>query len=134
MADLSPAHMQARTVLRQLQKHLGPLFPPLPPSSNSRPALFLPSLPTFNTNERALVGAWKNYLKWEESNPLEIEEKDKPTLVTRIQSVYRKAVVRMRFYSEIWYAQMFSADASTDLFAGIWHMCGQAALANKTRP
>ena len=102
MADLSPAHMQARTVLRQLQKHLGPLLPPPPPSLTARPTIFLPSLPTFNQPERALVGAWKNYLKWEESNPLEIEEKDKATLVTRIQGVYRKALVRMRFYSEIW--------------------------------
>jgi len=101
MADLSPSHMQARTVLRQLQKHLGPLFPPLPQSS-SRPALFLPALPTFNPPERALVGAWKTYLRWEESNPLEIEEKDKATLTSRIQGVYRKAVVRMRFYGEIW--------------------------------
>ncbi|KAG5219406.1 mRNA 3'-end-processing protein [Salix suchowensis] len=92
MADLSPSHMQARTVLRQLQKHLGPLFPPLAPSSR----------------HRALVGAWKAYLKWEESNPLEIEEKDKASLITRIQSVYRKAVIRMRYYSKY----------------GSWHIVG----------
>jgi len=48
------------------------------------------------------VGAWKNYLKWEESNPLELEEKDRLTLIQRVQSVYRKAVIRMRFYGEIW--------------------------------
>lgn len=48
------------------------------------------------------MGAWRNYLKWEESNPLELEEKDKAILITRIQGVYRKAVIRMRFYSEIW--------------------------------
>jgi cleavage stimulation factor subunit 3 len=94
--------MQARSVLRQLQRHIGPLFPPAPLSSTSRPALYLPSLPTFNAAERALVGAWKNYLKWEESNPLELEEKDRPTLIQRVQSVYRKAVIRMRFYGEIW--------------------------------
>jgi cleavage stimulation factor subunit 3 len=101
MADLSPSYMQARTVLRQLQRHVGPLFPP-PPSSPLRPAIYLPSLPKFNASERALVGAWKNYLKWEESNPLELEEKDKPTLIQRIQGVYRKAVINMRFYGEIW--------------------------------
>jgi cleavage stimulation factor subunit 3 len=103
MADLSPAHMQARTVLRQLQKHLGPLFPPAPSTSSSRPYLYLPSLPKFDAADRALVGAWKTYLKWEEGNPLEIEEKDKATLVSRIQGVYRKALVRMRFYAEIWW-------------------------------
>ena len=102
MADLTPSYMQARTVLRQLQRHIGPLFPPVPQSSTSRPTLYLPALRTFNAAERALVGAWKNYLKWEESNPLELEEKDRTTLIQRIQGVYRKAVIRMRFYSEIW--------------------------------
>ncbi|KIO06747.1 hypothetical protein M404DRAFT_998863 [Pisolithus tinctorius Marx 270] len=103
MSDLSPSHMQARTVLRQLQRHLGPLFPPPPPSSSTRPSIYLPPAPTFNAAERALVGAWKTYLKWEENNPLEFEDKDKATLVSRVQLVYRKAVIRMRFYSEIWY-------------------------------
>lgn len=92
--------MQARTVLRQLETHLRTLFPPQP----ARPAIYLPRLPTFNPAERALVGAWKAYLKWEESNPLEIEEKDRATFLTRVQSVYRKAVVRMRYFAEIWYA------------------------------
>ena len=97
MADLSPAHMQARTVLRQLTNHLSALYPP---SSND---IFLPPLPRFDASERTLVGKWKAYLKWEESNPLEIEEKEKATLITRIQGVYRKAVIRMRYYSEIWF-------------------------------
>ncbi|KIJ12905.1 hypothetical protein PAXINDRAFT_117668 [Paxillus involutus ATCC 200175] len=103
MSDLSPSYMQARTVLRQLQRHLGPLFPPPPPSSSSRPPIYLPPAPTFNAAERALVGSWKTYLKWEESNPLEFEEKDKATMISRIQGVYRKAIIRMRYYSEIWY-------------------------------
>ncbi|KZP19108.1 Suf-domain-containing protein [Athelia psychrophila] len=104
MADLSPSYMQARTVLRQLQRHLGPLFPPPPPpSASGRQSLYLPSLPTFNSAERALVGAWKTYLKWEEGNPLELDENDKAILTQRIQSIYRKAVCRMRYYGEIWY-------------------------------
>ena len=36
-------------------------------------------------------------------NPLEIEEKDRTTLIARIQAVYRKAVIRMRYYPEIWF-------------------------------
>ena len=79
MADLSPAHMQARTVLRQLTNHLSALYPP---SSND---IFLPPLPRFDASERTLVGKWKAHLKWEESNPLEIEEKEKATSITRIQ-------------------------------------------------
>ena len=42
-------------------------------------------------------------MKWEESNPLEVDEKDKVQLHLRIRAVYRKAVVRMRFFAEIWY-------------------------------
>ncbi|KAH9065163.1 hypothetical protein EDB83DRAFT_2382211 [Lactarius deliciosus] len=103
LSDLSPSYMQARAVLRQLQRHLGPLFPPPPPSTPSRPYLYLPPKPTFNAAERALVGAWKSYLRWEESNPLEIDEQDRNTFVTRVQGVYRKAVIRMRFFGEIWY-------------------------------
>ena len=99
MSDLSPAHMQARAVLRQLTSHLNPLYPP----SSSSSDLYLPTRPRFDAADRSLVGKWKAYLKWEESNPLEIEEKEKATLVTRIQGVYRKAVIRMRFYAEIWF-------------------------------
>ncbi|KAI0771691.1 hypothetical protein BD413DRAFT_475587 [Trametes elegans] len=103
ISDLQEAHMQARTVLNQLQEHLTVLFPPPPPPRNNRPAIWLPRPPTFNQNDKALVQRWRLYLKWEESNPLEIEEKDRATLLQRVQSVYRKAVVRMRYYSEIWY-------------------------------
>ncbi|KAF9460965.1 hypothetical protein BDZ94DRAFT_1238063 [Collybia nuda] len=89
MADLSPAHMQARTTLRQLTNHLSTLYPPTPPvPPGGRPDIYLPSLPTFNASERTLIGKWKAYLKWEESNPLEIEEKDKAVLISRIQEIW----------------------------------------------
>ncbi|KAL5508671.1 RNA14 [Sanghuangporus vaninii] len=102
LQDLTPAHMQARTKLRELRKHLGILLPPHPaPSSGQRPPLNLPHKPTYNQKDRSLAGAWKQYLKWEESNPLEIEERN--TFITRVQAVYRRAVVRMRFFSEIWF-------------------------------
>lgn len=97
MADLSPAHMQARTVLRQLANHLSTLFPP-----SLRDEIFLPSIPKFDAAERASVGKWKIYLKWEEGNPLEIEERERATFINRVMGVYRKAVVRMRYYTEIW--------------------------------
>lgn len=103
MADLSPAHMQARTVYRQLTNHLSSLYTVQPHQD-----IYLPSLPKFDAVERQLVGKWKTYLKWEEGNPLEIEEKDKATLLARIMGVYRKATIRMRYYTEIWYAFVFS--------------------------
>ncbi|EJD00731.1 Suf-domain-containing protein [Fomitiporia mediterranea MF3/22] len=102
LQDLTPAYMTARTKLRELRKHLGILFAPPPGTgSGTRSPLNLPHKPTYNSTERQFVGAWKQYLKWEESNPFEIEERS--TLITRVQGVYRKAVVRMRFFSEIWF-------------------------------
>ncbi|CAL1708882.1 unnamed protein product [Somion occarium] len=115
ISDLQAAHMQARTVLNQLQEHLIVLFPPPPPSKSGRPTIWLPRAPTFNANDKALVGRWRMYLKWEESNPLEIEEKDKSQLHSRIQSVYRKAIVRMRYFSEVWYmAYVWTMGLSND--------------------
>jgi cleavage stimulation factor subunit 3 len=131
MADLSPAHMQARTVLHQLVNHVGAIYPP------NTPEIFLPSLPRFDASERALVGKWKAYLKWEEGNPLEIEEKDRATLITRIKGVYRKAVIRMRYYTEIWYriyCRLPLVLLTVHLSSGSWLTPGRTALEGTTRP
>lgn len=140
MADLSPGHMQARTTLRQLLNHVTGLYPPsfnnsyppLPDRSNTD--IFLPQVPTFDLVERTLVGKWKTYLKWEESNPLEIEDKDRAVFINRVQAVYRKAVIRMRWYSEIWFVTLlrrkFCVYSSS---IGSWHIHGQVALADMTR-
>ena len=49
-------------------------------------------------------------MKWEESNPLEIEDKDKAMMIARLQNVYKKAVIRMRYYTEIWYVESFRSE------------------------
>jgi cleavage stimulation factor subunit 3 len=102
MSDLMPAYMQARQVYRNLRTLTPPLYPPVT-TSTVIPGLFLPTTPTYTPADRTLVNAWKAYLKWEESNPLELEDKDKAALITRIQGMYRKAFVRTRFFPEIWY-------------------------------
>lgn len=118
--------MQARTVLHQLQEHLTVLFPPPPPPKGARAAIWLPRPPTFNGGDKALVGRWRMYLKWEEGNPLEIEEKDRNSLHLRVQSVYRKALVRMRYFPEIWYGFVcMVGDWLSDCDSGIWHTFGQ---------
>ncbi|PBK93800.1 Suf-domain-containing protein [Armillaria gallica] len=99
ISDLSTKHIQALKVSRQLNNYVSTLYPP----STGRPELFLPSLPSFNLAERSMVGKWKAYMKWEESNPLEIEDKDKHLLILRVRYVHRKAVIRMRYFPEIWY-------------------------------
>ncbi|EJD42466.1 Suf-domain-containing protein [Auricularia subglabra TFB-10046 SS5] len=101
MADLSPSYMQARTVLREMRLRLSALNQQ---TSSFSPARFnLPQPLTYTSQERQLLNGWKTYLLWEEGNPLEMEDKDKAQLQTRIQLMYRQAVVKMRFSPEIWY-------------------------------
>ena len=89
---------------------------------------WLPRPPTFNSGDKTLISRWRQYLKWEESNPLEIEESNRSTFLQRVQGVYKKATVRMRYYSEIWCVAssraLFFADGSGMVCAGIWHMRG----------
>jgi cleavage stimulation factor subunit 3 len=59
-----------------------------------------PQKPTFTTEDRVLASAWRNYLKWEEGNPLGIENSE--DLTRRLRGVYRKAVVKMRYFIEMW--------------------------------
>ncbi|KAL1747771.1 hypothetical protein HDZ31DRAFT_31172 [Schizophyllum fasciatum] len=99
VADLNPAYMQARTTLRKLKDLTQGLFP----HATTREDMTLPMPPTFSNADLSLIGRWRTYLKWEEKNPLEIEDKDRTVLISRIQAVYRKAVIRMRYYPEIWF-------------------------------
>lgn len=123
--------MQARTVLNQLQEHLHTLFANTQTTRGSRSSIWLPRPPTFSQSDKAYVQRWRLYLKWEEGNPLEIEEKDRATLLQRIQSVYRKAVVRMRYYSEIWWVmaalERSYAPTLTHISAGTWPTRGRTA-------
>ncbi|KAF7794503.1 hypothetical protein EIP86_005637 [Pleurotus ostreatoroseus] len=115
ISNLSEAHMRARAVLSTLQDHFAKLVPPMPPPKTRSGSIFLPRPPTFNANDKALVGRWRQYVKWEESNPLKVDEKDKTQLHLRIRAVYCKAVVRMRFFAEIWYmAYMWNLSLSAD--------------------
>lgn len=121
ITDLTPGHMRARTVLNALREHITVLFPPAP-DSRSRTSISLPRPPTFNAGDKALVRRWRIYLKWEEGNPLEIEDKDKAQLRLRIQGVYRKALVCMRFFPDIWWVRICSPCPENDhiLILGIW--------------
>lgn len=96
--------MTARTSLRDLRRLMDPLMIPTIklPSGTAAASLplSLPFRPTWiGDADRNLCHVWKTYLKWEESNPLEVDD---ATLQTRVTSAYRKAVVRMRFFPEIW--------------------------------
>ncbi|SCZ92478.1 BZ3500_MvSof-1268-A1-R1_Chr5-2g07896 [Microbotryum saponariae] len=91
LAELSPAYMTARKALRELRAHFGRLATPA-----------LPHQPDWSTpSDRSDLELWKAYLKWEESNPLDLE--DPNLLHARVGFAYKKALANMRFFSEIWY-------------------------------
>ncbi|TIA89122.1 hypothetical protein E3P99_02198 [Wallemia hederae] len=95
LADKSPAYMTARSALRELR------------SLTDAPInLFhidgtLAKRPSWTERERQVLSAWKRYLTWEESNPLELD--DEAAKHSRISYAFKKALVFMRFYPEIWY-------------------------------
>lgn len=105
---MSPLYQQAKTVLRELREHMKAIYPAtLLPAGMTPAALIqeLPSPPVFSKQERALRDSWVKYLLWEQKNPLDMElnsEIGKKEYCSRMKGVYRRAVVRMRFFSEIW--------------------------------
>ncbi|CAE6435414.1 unnamed protein product [Rhizoctonia solani] len=106
LADLSPSYMTARTALRELRRLLDPLeekaaAPPRDPAIPAPPDFNLPTSPMWTESDRAAVQGWKAYLKWEESNPLDLE--DAAAWHGRVSAAYRKACAAMQFYPEIWY-------------------------------
>ncbi|KAK4688663.1 cleavage stimulation factor subunit 3, partial [Tremellales sp. Uapishka_1] len=90
LAERSPAYMTARTALRELRS-----------LTDSLPHPVLPAHPSFTDSDRMLVAAWKAYLKWEEGNPLVIE--DEELLRARIGYAMRKCLGEMRHYPELWF-------------------------------
>ncbi|KAF8759051.1 Suf protein [Rhizoctonia solani] len=115
LADLSPSYMTARTALREIRRLLDPLeekaaAPPRDPAIPAPPDFNLPTPPAWTESDRAAVQGWKAYVKWEESNPLDLE--DTAALHGRVSAAYRKACAAMQFYPEIWYLAYNWANAS----------------------
>lgn len=44
---------------------------------------------------------WKRYIEWERTNPLKLE--DKAALVSRIVYAYKRALLMLRHFPELWY-------------------------------
>ncbi|WWC61133.1 uncharacterized protein I303_103712 [Kwoniella dejecticola CBS 10117] len=90
LAERSPAYMTARTALREMKG-----------LTEGLPRPILPPTPTFSDSDRQAVLGWKNYLKWEEGNPLVID--DEATLGIRIAYALRKCLSEMRHFPELWH-------------------------------
>jgi cleavage stimulation factor subunit 3 len=49
------------------------------------------------------VQAWKNWIEWEKSDPLEIREDDRDTYNKRVLYIYKNALAALRFWPELWF-------------------------------
>ena len=86
--------MTARSALREMRPLVEPLEIPMILAS-------LPHRPDWSSPpDRQFMNNWRQYLKWEEGNPLQLE--DKNALQSRILFAHRKSLVHLRFYPEAW--------------------------------
>ncbi len=112
LQPLSESHMTAKSALKELKEYMKFLCPPETMPSPGQSASFnLPERPYFSKEQRATRDKWLHYLTWEEKNPLQFElqsvDGGGKEYSTRMRGVYRKALVKMRFYGEIWYVSIF---------------------------
>lgn len=110
IGECTAAHGKALAVLDALLKHYAFLYPE--PMGGAH-ELSLPVRRRFDQGDRAIVWAWKGYLRWEESDPLGLGTDDRPTFLTRVSNAYAKAVVRLRFFPEIWYLAFLWVDGTS---------------------
>lgn len=134
LADRSAAYMTARGVLREMRTLTDnlhrPIIPRVPCWAMS-PSLDPIVSPLTIVRDRHHVESWKKYLRWEESNPLQIE--DVQALQLRILMAYRKAAMHMRFYPEIWYmASVYLQRNGRDEEAVAWLRNGLEACAGSS--
>ncbi|KZV60051.1 Suf-domain-containing protein [Peniophora sp. CONT] len=111
--ELAPAYDKACCALLELREHFTKIASMSP---TSKLPLSLPHHPTFTLTDRVLAGFWKAYLRWEESDPLELGESQRVVLLERINRAYSKALAQMRYFPEIWYmayARLPSSDQTS---------------------
>ena len=121
--------MTARVTRNELVEHFKRLRLP-GPGVDSRMLDIPPPPPILRSEERSLLAAWRKYLGYEESNPLAIDD-DKAALTYRLINVYRKAVIQMRFYPEIWCVVLLSNLPCLSLIIAI---IGTSHISGHTKP
>ncbi|KAI8808347.1 hypothetical protein BJ742DRAFT_288347 [Cladochytrium replicatum] len=95
LAERSPAYMTARTALREMKNLIEPI--------EKAQKMWMPKPPSWSEKECSVLAMWKRYIAWEKSNPLQFEEKEKPSLIARVSYAYRLALAMLRQYPEVWY-------------------------------
>lgn len=104
LASRSPAYMTARSALRELRQSLDTI---------RRLSGSVPTKPVFDEHDRQLLGAWKAYLKWEESNPLVLDDEQ---LEARVGYAMKRSTAEMRHFAEMWHlvAQYYVAQGKEE--------------------
>ncbi|KAJ2607467.1 mRNA 3'-end-processing protein rna14, partial [Coemansia sp. RSA 1804] len=93
LSKISPAYTTARIALRDMNK----LFDSI---NRLQPPYGLPIPPGWTSRETEYLNAWREYLKWEISNPLHLE--DESVLQQRVVYAYNQACMCLYLYPEIW--------------------------------
>jgi cleavage stimulation factor subunit 3 len=91
IADRSAAYMTARLASREIKNLLDPMDRIL--------ESWYPKPPIWNDNDKRIVELWRQYLKWERSNPVHLDD---GSLFQRILYCYKSSLIPMRHYPEFW--------------------------------
>ncbi|KAJ1954101.1 mRNA 3'-end-processing protein rna14, partial [Dispira parvispora] len=84
--------MTARTAYREMRTMFDEINALYSPGS-------LPAPPTWSDDEIAYLDKWKKYIRWEKGNPLQL---DGSALEQRVAHAYRRAIVALWLYPEVW--------------------------------
>ncbi|KAI8148365.1 hypothetical protein BJV82DRAFT_263631 [Fennellomyces sp. T-0311] len=90
LGEKSSAYMTARTALREMRTLM----------ENVNRGV-IPKPPQWTEKEISQLSAWRQYIQWEKSNPLQLE--DEAMVVERVSYAYQQAFLVLRFYPELWY-------------------------------
>ncbi|KAF9898213.1 mRNA 3'-end-processing protein rna14, partial [Lobosporangium transversale] len=90
LLERSAGYMTARMMWKELRK--------LTDGINKN---MLPRPVKWTERELHQLEQWKRYIRWEKSNPLNLE--DPAALSNRVIWTYKQALMSMRFYPEIWF-------------------------------
>lgn len=107
LSRLSPQYMAARSALREMNKHWDAI-------RRSQPPHGLPMEPGWSNREVEYLEAWRKYLEWEKSNPLNLG--DQEMLRRRVVYAFNQASMALRLYPEIWieFAEYLNANGQSD--------------------
>lgn len=93
IADRAGSYMTARSSMKDYKS----LMEPIEAISSS----WFSVPPTWTFPEVTLLNNWKQYIAWEKSNPLQLDDKQK--LVNRVSFAYKSAIIHLNYFPEVWY-------------------------------